>query len=253
MRETDTGAVPVAQMPIATITTLLSISRCDRLVCHHLRMLSPENFRIATVGIVVAAALGSPFSAPSASADPCPNVQVLFARGTNEPVGMGFTGQAFANSLTAQLPGKTVAASAVDYPATDDYLRSAAVGADDARAQIQGAIANCPATKLVLGGYSQGAAVTEMATSALPASVADHVAAVALFGSPSSDFSKMLAGAPLPTMSPLYTAKTLDLCIPDDPICSPGMSVFAHMSYITSGLTNDAAAFAADKVEQGSR
>jgi cutinase len=186
---------------------------------------------------------------PAASADPCPNVQVVFARGTNEPVGTGFTGQAFADSLAAQLPGKTVAVSAVDYPASDDYLRSAAVGADDARAQIQNTVANCPATKLVLGGYSQGAAVTEMATSALPASVADHVAAIALFGSPSSDFSKMLAGAPLPTLSPLYTAKTLDLCIPDDPICSSGMSVFAHMSYITSGLTNEAATFAASKVD----
>lgn len=214
-------------------------------------MLTPGTVRIGAVAVLVA--FSSPLSAPVAAADPCPNVQVLFARGTNEPIGTGFTGEAFANSLTAQLPGKTVAVSAVDYPATDDYLRSAAVGADDARVQIQNTIAACPATKLVLGGYSQGAAVTEMATSAMPASVADHVAAVALFGSPSSDFSKMLAGAPLPTMSPLYTAKTLDLCIPDDPICSPGMSVFAHLSYITSGLTNDAAAFAADKVQQASR
>lgn len=214
-------------------------------------MLTPGTVRIGAVAVLVA--FSSPLSAPVAAADPCPNVQVLFARGTNEPIGTGFTGEAFANSLTAQLPGKTVAVSAVDYPATDDYLRSAAVGADDARVQIQNTIAACPATKLVLGGYSQGAAVTEMATSAMPASVADHVAAVALFGSPSSDFSKMLAGAPLPTISPLYTAKTLDLCIPDDPICSPGMSVFAHLSYITSGLTNDAAAFAADKVQQASR
>lgn len=208
-------------------------------------MLLPRILRLA----IVVAALATPLSAPVASADPCPNVQVLFARGTNEPVGMGFTGQAFADSLSAQLPGKTVAVSAVDYPATDDYLRSAAVGADDARAQIQSTIANCPATKLVLGGYSQGAAVTEMATSALPAAVADHVAAVALFGSPSSDFSRMLAGAPLPTLSPLYAPKTLDLCIPDDPICSSGMSVFAHMSYITSGLTNEAATFAASKID----
>ncbi len=216
-------------------------------------MLSPGTCRIGAVFVLAGTALISPLSAPVASAEPCPNVQVVFARGTNEPVGMGFTGQAFASSLAAQLPGKTVVASAVDYPATDDYLRSAAVGADDARAQIQNTIANCPATKLVLGGYSQGAAVTEMATSTLPAPVADHVAAVALFGSPSSDFSRMLAGAPLPTLSPLYTAKTLDLCIPDDPICSPGMSVFAHMSYITTGLTNDAATFAANKVEQAAR
>lgn len=239
-------AVPHRAIPTVG---LLCLPGFGNPVCHDLRMLSPGIFRIGVVGLLAAGATLSALSAPVASADPCPNVQVVFARGTNEPVGMGFTGQAFADSLTAQLPGKTVAVSAVDYPATDDYLRSAAVGADDARAQIQNTVANCPATKLVLGGYSQGAAVTEMATSALPASVADHVAAVALFGRPSSDFSKMLAGAPLPTVPPLYTAKTLDLCIPDDPICSPGMSVFAHMSYITSGLTNEAATFAASKVD----
>ena len=241
-------------MRTAKIATLLSISRIDRPVCHDLRMLSSGLFRIATAALLAAAALSSPLSTPAASADPCPNVQVLFARGTNEPVGTGFTGQAFADSLTAQLPGKTVAVSAVDYPATDDYLRSAAVGSDNAIAQIQSTVAGCPNTKLVLGGYSQGAAVTEMATSALPAPAANHVAAVVLFGKPASDFSQMLAGgAPLPTISPLYASKTLDLCIPDDPICSPGMSVFAHMSYLTSGLTNDAAAFAASKVEQASR
>ena len=211
-------------------------------------------FRASAVALVFSAAVGSLLVAPGASADPCPNVQVVFARGTNEPVGMGFTGQAFADSLTAQLPGKTVAVSAVDYPATDDYLRSAAVGSDDAIAQIQNTVAACPNTKLVLGGYSQGAAVTEMATSALPAPAANHVAAVVLFGKPASDFSQMLVGgAALPTISPLYAPKTLDLCIPDDPICSPGMSMFAHMSYLTTGLTNDAAAFAASRVEQAAQ
>lgn len=210
-------------------------------------MLSPGTLRLA----IVVAALGSLLSTPVASADPCPNVQVLFARGTNEPFGMGFTGQAFADSLIAQLPDKTVAVSAVDYPASDDYLRSAALGSDNAVAQIQNTVASCPTTKLVLGGYSQGAAVTEMATSALAAPTADHVAAVVLFGKPSSDFSKMLVGgADLPTLNPLYTAKALDLCILDDPICSSGMSVFAHMSYLTSGLTNEAATFAAGKVNQ---
>ncbi len=215
----------------------------------------PISVRVGAVGLVAAgAALSAPLGAGVASADQCPDVQVIFARGTNEPVGLGFTGQVFADALTAKLPGKAVAVSPVNYPASDDYVRSAAVGADDDRAQIQSTVANCPDTDLVLGGYSQGAAVTELATSVLPPQVADRVVAVVLFGKPASEFSKMLAGgAELPTTEPRYVAKTLDLCIPDDPICSPGSNVIAHMSYITSGMTEQAATFAAGKIDQPSR
>ncbi len=221
-------------------------------------MMSAGTFRLGAVALFVAGvagvAQGAPFGIPVASADPCPDVQVVFARGTNEPVGLGFTGQVFAGALTAKLPGKDVAVSAVNYPASDDYVRSAAVGADDDRAQIQSTVAACPDTDLVLGGYSQGAAVTELATSTLPPQAADHVAAVVLFGKPASEFSKMLAGgAALPTVGPLYGAKTLDLCIADDPICSPGSNPIAHMSYIASGMTEQAATFAADRIDQGSR
>ena len=211
--------------------------------------------RIGAAGVVTAGTvLSTGLVLPAASADPCPAVQVVYARGTNEPPGLGFVGQAFTDSLSAQLPGRTVAVYAVNYPASDDYLRSAAVGAEDARAQIQGIVANCPATKLVLGGYSQGASVTELTTADLPPQTAGHIAAIALFGSPSSEFSKMLAGgAALPTVSPVYVPKTIDLCIPDDPICSSGANMMAHVSYVPAGLTNEAATFAATKVDQTSR
>ena len=101
----------------------------------------------------------------------------------------------------------------------------------------------------MLGGYSQGAAVTELATAAVPPAVADRVAAVALFGTPSSELSKTLAGgATLPTIGPAYSAKTLDLCLPGDPICSSGANMMAHVSYVPAGLVNQAATFAAEKV-----
>ena len=211
---------------------------------------------LRAVGIAFGTAwvsLGGSVVMPTASAEPCPDVQVVFARGTNEPSGLGFVGQAFADSLRAQLPGRSVAVYAVNYPASDDYLRSAAVGSDDASAQIQNVVAGCPNTGMVLGGYSQGAAVTELSMEALPAAVAEHVDAVALFGSPTSEFSKMLAGgAALPTVNPLYAAKTIDLCITDDPICSPGANMMAHVSYVPAGMANQAAAFAAEKIDQAS-
>ncbi len=205
---------------------------------------------LGLLGAVVAGLWSLPLAA-EAGAQPCPDVQVLFARGTNEPPGVGIVGQSFADALSTKVSGRSVTVSAVDYPASDNYLSSAANGSDDAQAQIQNVVANCPSTKLVLGGYSQGAAVTDMATAALPAQVADRVAAVALFGTPASGFSSMLAGGtPLPTTSPAYAPKTIDLCIDGDPICSAGANMIAHVSYVQSGMTDQAASFAAAKIDQ---
>src|SRR4051812_34519534 len=95
--------------------------------------------------------------APAAQADPCPDVEVVFARGTSEPIGIGRVGQALADSLQAQLGGRTVGTYAVNYPATYDFL-GAADGAADATAHIAATAAACPSTRFVLGGYSQGAA-----------------------------------------------------------------------------------------------
>jgi cutinase len=178
---------------------------------------------------------------------------VVFARGTHQEPGLGDVGQSFVDSLTSQVGGRSVGAYAVNYPANDDYHNSATAGSNDASAHIQDTVANCPNTKIVLGGYSQGSTVIDLATAALPAPVADHVAAVALFGEPSSGFSSMLwGGQPLPAISPLYAGKTISLCAPDDPICSSGGNIMSHVSYIQSGMTNQAATFAANHLGQAS-
>jgi cutinase len=47
----------------------------------------------------------------------------------------------------------------------------------------------------------------------------------------------------------LYAAKTIDECVPEDPICSPtGGDNGAHQAYAFNGMTAAAASFAADKV-----
>jgi cutinase len=183
-----------------------------------------------------------------ASAGPCPDVEVVFARGTNEPPGVGGVGQAFIDSLRSQARGRSVGAYAVNYPATDDFVRSSLAGAGDARAHIQSTAANCPNTRMVLGGYSQGAGVIDMATNDLPPQVADHVAAVAVFGNPESTFARTLGAGRLPTISPLYQPKMIDLCVPNDPICSEGRNPTAHVLYVQSGMTNQAATFAAGRL-----
>jgi cutinase len=87
-------------------------------------------------------------------------------------------------------------------------------------------------------------------TGPMPPAIADHVAAVALFGKPSSGFLQMIANtAPPITVGHLYSAKTMDLCIPEDPICSPaGGDSNAHNMYPADGLTDQAAEFVAQKV-----
>ncbi|OBJ10193.1 cutinase [Mycobacterium sp. 1245499.0] len=199
------------------------------------------------------ALLSAPIGGPTAAADPCSDVSVVFARGTHQEPGLGNIGQAFVDSLTSQLGGKSVDVYAVNYPANDDYHNSANAGAADASTHIQDVIAGCPNSRIVLGGYSQGSTVIDLATNALPPAAANHVAAVALFGEPTSQFSSMLwGGQPLPTINPAYSGKVTSLCAPDDPICSGGGNIMAHVSYIDAGMTAQAATFAADRINQGS-
>jgi cutinase len=185
---------------------------------------------------------------PTAAADPCPDVEIVFARGTTEPPGPGGIGQAFVDSLRSQLGGRSVGVYAVNYPASRDFSSSAPAGARDASAHIQSMAANCPNTRLVLGGYSQGAGVIDLSTTAMPPDVADHVAAAALFGAPRSAFADRLSPGPLSGIGALYAAKTIDLCVPNDPICSDGWDMRAHGAYVETGMVNQAAAFAAGRV-----
>ncbi|WP_082958522.1 cutinase family protein [Mycobacterium sp. E3198] len=203
-----------------------------------------------TVAFLAAVALFVvPKLLPLASAS-CPDVEVVFARGTDEPPGVGKVGQAFVNSLR-QDTRKSVGAYAVNYPANKDFL-AAADGANDASNHVQQMAGNCPKTKMVLGGYSQGAAVIDIVTAAplpglgfqkpLPAAAADHVAAVALFGNPSAR-----AGGLMSALTPDFDGKTIDLCNTGDPICSNGGKWSAHLGYVP-GLTNQAATFVASRV-----
>lgn len=187
-------------------------------------------------------------AAPVASAQGCPDIEVVFARGTDEPPGLGRVGSAFVDSLSGRVGGRSVGSYAVNYPATYDFLQVAA-GANDASGHIQYMINTCPNTRLVLGGYSQGAAVIDVIaavpvpgagfTAPLPPNAPDHVAAIAVFGNPSAKI-----GLPL-TSSPVWGSRSIDLCTPGDPVCSGGDDIPAHSNYGPSGLADQAAGFVA--------
>jgi cutinase len=183
-----------------------------------------------------------------AAADPCADVDVVVARATDEPPGLGFVGQSFVNALRPKVSPRSLDVYAVNYPASGDLVGSASVGADDALAHVRSTVANCPNTRIVLAGYSRGATVTDLTTERLPPEAADHVAAIAVFGNPQSTRIQRDAGSQLPTINPLYRSRTIDLCFPEDPICSEGTNDAAHVQYVPSGMTDQAATFVAQRL-----
>jgi cutinase len=197
---------------------------------------------------------------PSVSAEPCPDVEVVFARGTDEPPGLGEVGESFVDTLRAQVGAKSLGMYAVNYPASMDFPR-AVDGITDAGTHVQQMAAACPKTQMILGGYSQGAAVMGFVTDSqvpdgarlaqqlqpMSPEVADHVAAVTLFGTPSNQFMNFI-NQPAVTVGPLYAAKTIQLCAPNDPICGGSGDFAAHKRYEQAGMIDQAAVFTASRL-----
>lgn len=211
---------------------------------------------------------------PSVSAQPqapaCPDVEVVFARGTSEAPGVGGVGQGFVDALRAQAAPRTVGVYAVNYPAGNNFedrevfAGTVIDGIRDAGNRLQTMSVNCPNTKMVLGGFSQGAVVSGFTTSAtvpssvpaavapapLPPEVADRVAAVVLFGTPSGEFLQKY-GAPAITIGPMYADKTLQLCEPGDTICNGAVDAgpnLAHALYGINGMVNQGASYAVGRL-----
>ena len=227
----------------------------------YVRMSAVNLRRVCAAGVLAAAVAvaAQPAVMPAASAQPCPDVDVVFARGTNDTPGLGRVGTAFVNALQSLRPDRTFATYAVNYPASFDFL-AAGDGAVDASRHIRAMAQQCPSTRFVLGGFSQGAAVVDMLVGIPPlgnkvdavgsrlgdvgiaaplgADLADNIAALAVFGNPATKFSNPLTSAPPP-----FGARAIDLCSDGDPICSRGRNPFAHGRYEQPDYADQAAAF----------
>jgi cutinase len=214
---------------------------------------SASRFAAVVAAALSAGALTVAGPAPVAAAQGCSDVELIFARGTSEPGGIGRVGQALADQMRPLLGGRTLSTYGVNYPATYDFLTTAN-GANDVTARIASVSAQCPSTRFVLGGYSQGAAVMDMLAGVpplgdrigdiasappLPGGYNSKVAAVAVFGNPSAKF-----GSPLSARG-TFAGKTIDACSDGDPICSDGRNPFAHTRYEASPFVTQAATFAA--------
>jgi len=211
----------------------------------------------ASALVTAAGLLLAPNAAPVASADDCPDVEVIFARGTNEPPGLGKVGDAFVDSLRQQTGGLNIDTYGVNYAASKLQLHGGD-GANDAINRVKAAVQKCPNTKIVLGGYSQGASVMDIVAgvpigginwgSSLPPEYANNIAAVATFGDVADR-----AGGTLPSQSALLGSKAIDLCNPNDPIChaGPGNEWSGHTEGYVPVYTTQAAAFVASRLLAG--
>lgn len=243
----ESGGVMALGFRMATIRTGRSGSRPRRDTVLRAAMLLSIIVMLTSGGLATA-------TATPASAAPCADVDVVFARGTLAPSGLSPAGELFVDAVTANLPGMSVSSYAVDYPASLRW-KSLFLGATDVTEHVTEVAAQCPDTTFVLAGASQGAAVVGIATGVpdpiglrnaetIPGSLAPRVAAVVVFAYPS-----ILGFRSIDTASPLYGPKTREFCNAGDPVCLNGFDITAHLAYDTNGSIAEGGRIAADKVK----
>jgi cutinase len=181
----------------------------------------------------------------------CPGVDVVFARGTGEPPGLGSTGTAFADALRADLPAQTVSTYAVSYNASLSQV-NVGMGAANMSRHVIALARQCQQTRFVIGGYSQGASIVDIAigvvptlgqVTTIPLRLSRQIAAVVVFGNPLGDLGQTIA-----SLSPLYGPKSDSFCNAGDPVCARGTDIAAHLAYATDGSAAHGARFAAERV-----
>ncbi|KAK0109467.1 separase/separin, variant 2 [Cadophora gregata] len=172
---------------------------------------------------------------------PCKAVTVLFAKGTGENGNMGdgsSPGPAWAAAIRASLGTDRVAVQGIAYDASvlGYLLGGSPSGSTTYLNTINQASTKCPSTKIVIGGYSQGAQILHNAAEKLTAAVTAKIAAAVLFGDP--DYPDTPGSIP--------ASKTLQICHQGDIICRGIGGADAHLTYPSDAP--QAAAFVAARV-----
>jgi cutinase len=205
------------------------------------------------LGLVAAPA--SAATTPKATSS-CSAVYVLFARGSGESGTLGtIVGPDFTNSVESNLSGTSVSIWGDPYAASENQS-SAGPGATDMTDELESDASACPNAKFVLGGYSQGASVvdialgikTELGTgTAIPVSDEPKIAAILTWGNPLRLFNKETIAEELPAVA----SRTLEYCNTGDPVCGNGGNIGAHLEYGTNGDATAGGVFAAKEYTSG--
>jgi cutinase len=154
----------------------------------------------------------------------CKAVTVIFARGTNEAGNVGeIAGPPVFTNLRSSLGTAAVTVQGVDYSATvGGYLSGGdPTGSTTMFNLINQAATKCPSTKIVIGGYSQGAQLVHNAASRLTSAVTAKIAAAFVFGDP---FNGRAIGT-------VPSSKVISVCHNQDIICTGSGGFDTHLTY----------------------
>ncbi|KAF2640467.1 cutinase [Massarina eburnea CBS 473.64] len=160
------------------------------------------------------------------STDACKAVTIIYARGTNEAGNVGeVAGPPWFTVLRSSLTTAKVTVQGVDYSATiAGYLGGGdATGSAKMLSLINQAASKCPSTKIVLGGYSQGAQLVHNAAAKLTSAVTAQIAAVVVFGDPNN-------GKAVGSVS---SSLVKSFCHTQDVVCSGSGGYTTHLTYNT--------------------
>jgi len=167
----------------------------------------------------------------------CQKIYHLHARGTAEPGNLGIlVGTPFSAALKARFPGQ-VQSVGVPYSAsiagaiTGAISPATAAGSQKMASMARQKMSQCPQTKVVLSGYSQGAEQVHGALKILGRDAA-KVGAAVTFGDPMNMGIIKAAGNLLGGWGALPKNRAKVFCYGGDPVCG-GIGI-SHLSYASS-------------------
>ncbi|KAG4415998.1 hypothetical protein IFR04_010883 [Cadophora malorum] len=163
----------------------------------------------------------------------CKPIIFFYARGSTETLNMGNAtyspGPPTAQGLQDTYGCSNIAIEGIDYAAlvTTNYLPGGAdpVEALAMKALLIDAATKCPNSSLLVGAYSQGAALTHRAIENLPKKVMNLISGVVMYG----DTQNLQDNGRIPNFS---KAKTLIICNEGDVICAGNLTItYPHIGW----------------------
>ncbi|KXH66118.1 cutinase [Colletotrichum salicis] len=169
----------------------------------------------------------TPSPATAVTRNGCKAITMVYARGTWEPGKLGLLGPLVVGGLRSRFPSIAVEGVAYAAGVATNALPDGAdpSGVSEMKRLVRLFLSRCPKSAIIIGGYSQGAAIVHQAARGLSRAEKTQVFAAFLFG----DTRFAQDGGRIPGFP---SAKTIIVCNNGDEVCRGRLLVLpAHLSY----------------------